>query len=217
MTAIVITATGVLLVQTDLTASKAGFLLNFALMVSGGGSTESLTNVGLFSLLERAAAAEQTFVSAERLNSCRSRMGWADCRYRDGGTRATRRCSARLFVAVKRSYTDSGSSRAIRSRSAGSPARGLRGHTRKPALGHADSQAGQRVGLVGTTGSGKSTLALSLFRGHLQTGGSIEIDGVGEQSPQAQLDQQTYLRLLCLSYGAGLIWSSRTVISARAV
>lgn len=36
MTAIVITATGVLLVQTDMTASKAGFLLNFALMITSG-------------------------------------------------------------------------------------------------------------------------------------------------------------------------------------
>jgi hypothetical protein len=36
MTAVVITATGVLLVQTDITASKAGFILSFALMVSSG-------------------------------------------------------------------------------------------------------------------------------------------------------------------------------------
>lgn len=44
----------------------------------------------------------------------------------------------------------------------------------------ADNQAGQRVALVGSTGSGKSTFALSLFRGHTQTGGTIEIDGIGK-------------------------------------
>jgi hypothetical protein len=39
MTAVVITATGILLVHTDITASKAGFILSFALMVSSGEQT----------------------------------------------------------------------------------------------------------------------------------------------------------------------------------
>lgn len=62
MSALLVGWTGVSLVQSDVTASEAGFILSFALMISGS----------LCDFLQRATSLEQIFVSAERINTCES-------------------------------------------------------------------------------------------------------------------------------------------------
>ncbi|ODO08343.1 ATP-dependent bile acid transporter [Cryptococcus wingfieldii CBS 7118] len=58
VTSVVITATGLLLVGQNISASQAGLILSFASLVSSG----------LFNLMEQYSQLEQTFVSAERVN-----------------------------------------------------------------------------------------------------------------------------------------------------
>ncbi|WVF71138.1 hypothetical protein IAT40_005935 [Kwoniella sp. CBS 6097] len=57
-TSVVITATGFVLVQQDLSAAQAGLILSFAMTVSSG----------IFSVMEEYSQLERTFVSAERVN-----------------------------------------------------------------------------------------------------------------------------------------------------
>ncbi|WVQ99735.1 hypothetical protein IAU59_006877 [Kwoniella sp. CBS 9459] len=57
-TSVVITATGFVLVQQDLSAAQAGLILHFAMTVSSG----------VFSAMEEYSQLERTFVSAERVN-----------------------------------------------------------------------------------------------------------------------------------------------------
>lgn len=58
--AAVLMGTAFLLVGGNWSASQAGFILTFAMMVSNG----------IYSMLEQASTLEETFVSAERLNQC---------------------------------------------------------------------------------------------------------------------------------------------------
>ncbi|WOO83211.1 ATP-dependent bile acid permease [Vanrija pseudolonga] len=58
LSSVFLTATGFVLVGRDISAAKAGFILNFAAQMSGD----------CFDLLEKFIQLEQTFVSAERIN-----------------------------------------------------------------------------------------------------------------------------------------------------
>jgi len=147
--AILVTATGLLILLQDLTASQAGFILSFALIAS----------TGLFGLLEQISSLEQSFVAAERIQEY--------CQV------PTERETVGIEVQVPAEWPSKGLVivKDLHVRYAADLPDVLKGVSFTVEPGH-------RVGIVGATGSGKTTLALSLFRANEAHAGCIEIDGV---------------------------------------